>query len=74
MAKEVLIDYPRKVSGRTRSSYLNVLDLDLRYLYFGGTTGKSLSTLLGRGQCQRAPTFQKVVEGTEARHSEMSKP
>jgi len=27
---------PKKVSGRLRSSYLNVLDLDVRYLYLGG--------------------------------------
>lgn len=36
----------RRVSGRERSSYLNILALDLRYLYSGETSGRSLDDLL----------------------------
>jgi hypothetical protein len=45
---EVVSPSSRKVLGRTRNSYLNILDLDLGYLYSGGAEGKSLRSFLAK--------------------------
>jgi hypothetical protein len=50
------------VSGRTQSSYLNVIDLDLRYLYSGGTAGKSLSSFLVDALLMGPPEVRKMLK------------
>ena len=54
------VEPPKKVSGRVRSSYLNVLDLDVRYLYSGETCGKSLGSILALA-FERGPPFAKQM-------------
>ena len=49
---------PKKVLGWQWSSYLNVLDLNVRYLYSGEPYGKSLSSIL-------AIAFEKALPFTK---------
>jgi uncharacterized C2H2 Zn-finger protein len=53
---------PKRVSGRERSSYLAVLDLDLRYLYSGALMGQSLSKILALGWSEGPPFVKKMLK------------
>jgi hypothetical protein len=59
---EVVSPSFRKVSGRTRSSYLHVLDLDLRYLYSEETEGKNLSSYLAEALIKGPPYVKKMLK------------
>jgi hypothetical protein len=52
----------RRISGRERSSYLNVLALDLRYLYSGGTARKSLEGLIALARERGAPEAKRTLK------------
>ena len=51
---------PKIVSGRQRSSFLNVLDLDVKYLYCGEPVSRSLESLLDLAW-RRGPPFVKQM-------------
>lgn len=55
---------PKKVSGRERSSYLAVLDLDLRYLYSGKSSvqDKSLNKLLAMAWSEGPVKAKQVLK------------
>jgi len=54
-------DVVRSVSGRARSSYLNILALDLRYLYSGLPAGRSLDDFLARAHRMGPADTKKVL-------------
>jgi hypothetical protein len=51
----------RKVSGRIRSSYLNILDLSLRYMY-SGNCRKEPEQFPGGGPRKGAPYVKKMLK------------
>jgi hypothetical protein len=53
---------PKKVSGRQRSSFQNVLDLDLRYLYSGAPVVKSLDDILTVASCKGMPYVKHMLK------------
>ena len=55
-------DRVRRVSGRERSSYLNAIDLDMRYLHSGSTARKSLDGLLAMARRQGLSEVGKYLK------------
>jgi hypothetical protein len=53
----------RKVGGRERSSYLNVINLDLKYLNSGSTSVGSLENLVSLARTSNPPKLKRVLNG-----------
>jgi hypothetical protein len=51
----------RRVGGRERSSFLNVLALDVKYLYSGTPAGRSLDDLVNDAHCLGLWRFNRVI-------------